>query len=84
MSNVHSFDIKVWDPAPSPGPDGLPGIAKFDDDGINGVDDPGELGAPGTDDFAPLTAIQITVRYNDEISDMVRDVTTVVSLAYSP
>jgi type II secretory pathway pseudopilin PulG len=179
VSNVHSFDIKVWDPAASPGPDGRPGRPNFDDDGINGVDDPGELGAPGsddgafrdlghrgttghykylpaasrpnnyysnsdmghnrydswspnidldgdlqhdhppyrpvwvgpdlrpgkahfdddgcngvddagelgwpgTDDFAPLTAIQIKVRFYDEVSNQVREVTTVLSLAYSP
>jgi len=52
VSDVHGFDIKVWDPAASAGPDGLPGVANFDDDGINGVDDAGELGAPGSDDGA--------------------------------
>lgn len=52
VTNVHSFDIKVWDPAASPGPDGLPGVAHVDDDGINGVDDLGELGAPHSDDGA--------------------------------
>jgi len=52
VSNVHAFDIKVWDPAASAGPDGLPGRAQCDDDGINGVDDQGELGAPGSDDGA--------------------------------
>ena len=66
------------------GPDMRPGRANFDDDGINGVDDAGELGWPGTDDFAPLSAIQIKVRFCDEISRQVREVTTVVSLAYSP
>ena len=179
VSNVHSFDIKMWDPAASPGPDGKPGKANFDDDGINGIDDIGELGSansddgafrdlghtgaqgfykylpaasrpnnyyansdlkinrfdtwhpcidldgdgqdddppfrpicagadlrpgkancdddglngiddagelgwPGSDDFAPLTAIQITVRFYDEISNQVKEVTTVISLAYTP
>ena len=50
MSNVIAFDIKVWDPAASVGPDTLPGIANFDDDGINGIDDYGELGAYNSDD----------------------------------
>lgn len=39
-------DGTVWDP----GQDSEPGIANFDDDGINGTDDPGELGAEGSDD----------------------------------
>src|SRR5262249_45246468 len=34
----------------SVGPDGMPGIAGYDDDGINGTDDYGELGAYGSDD----------------------------------
>ena len=50
MTNVIAFDIKVWDPAASMGPDGLPGIALVDDDGIHGVDDFGEIGAYGSDD----------------------------------
>jgi hypothetical protein len=50
MSNVLAFDIKVWDPAASLGPDGLPGIAGVNDDGINGVDDSGEVGAYNSDD----------------------------------
>ncbi|MCY2962377.1 MAG: prepilin-type N-terminal cleavage/methylation domain-containing protein [Planctomycetota bacterium] len=33
MTNVHRFDIKVWDPAASMGPDGAPGRAGIDDDG---------------------------------------------------
>ena len=33
-----------------PGYDNLPGIGNVDDDGINGTDDPGELGFPGSDD----------------------------------
>jgi len=57
LRNVHSFDIKVWDPAANTGADGQPGIATDgtpgglgDDDG-NGVDDnPEELGWPGSDD----------------------------------
>ena len=50
LSNVLSFDIKVWDPAASLGPDGAPGRAGVDDDGVNGIDDPGERGAWGSDD----------------------------------
>jgi hypothetical protein len=34
-----------------PGADGKPGRANYDDDGLNGVDDVGELGWPGTDDI---------------------------------
>lgn len=52
MTNVHKFDIKVWDPSASYGPDGAPGFAGIDDDGINGTDDPGEAGAYGSDDGA--------------------------------
>ena len=33
------------------GADGAPGEAGTDDDGINGADDAGEIGWPGTDDF---------------------------------
>ncbi len=56
MSNVIAFDIKVWDPAASMGADGQPGIGfdsannPYDDDGINGANDCGELGAYGSDD----------------------------------
>ena len=50
LTNVLAFDVKVWDPAASLGPDGAPGIAGFDDDGINGPDDYLELGAYGSDD----------------------------------
>ncbi len=56
MTNVHRFDIKVWDGAASTGPDGKAGRANVDDDG-NGITDllganpdPGELGYPGSDD----------------------------------
>ena len=34
----------------TPGPDGKPGEAGVDDDGINGIDDAGELGTPDSDD----------------------------------
>ena len=33
-----------------PGYDGLPGVASFDDDGVHGTDNVGELGWPGSDD----------------------------------
>ncbi len=72
LSNVHSFDVQVYDPAVGDfvnlghsipggnfnrannrnvGADGGPGEAGTDDDGINGVDDDGERGWPGTDDY---------------------------------
>jgi hypothetical protein len=57
MTNVHRFDIKLWDPGLHPGPDLAAGRAGFDDDGNgvtdflpNGQLDPGELGFPGSDD----------------------------------
>lgn len=72
LSNVHSFDVQVYDPAVGDfvnlghsipggdfnqannqnlGADGGPGEAGTDDDGLNGVDDDGERGWPGTDDY---------------------------------
>ncbi|MEM8945071.1 MAG: hypothetical protein AAGD11_07800 [Planctomycetota bacterium] len=36
------------------GPDGQPGVAGNDDDGINGIDDLGEIGSPNSDDFQGL------------------------------
>lgn len=57
MTNVLKFDIKVFDPAASVGPDGQPGVAGADDDGDgnfdvlpNGNPDLKELGWPGSDD----------------------------------
>ena len=140
MSNVLSFDVKVWDPtnglfvnmgndtnapngpfsstapyangnpayAPAPnhirfdtwhplasvsgdtdppiipynrGVDGQPGVAGTDDDSLNGIDDPAELGWTGSDDrpFA-LSAIQITINYRDISSGQIRQVTIVQSL----
>jgi len=38
------------------GPDNRPGVAGNDDDGLNGVDDPGELGFPGSDDVGRRSA----------------------------
>ncbi len=64
------------------GPDGKPGKANFDDDGDMVLDDATELGWPGTDDFAPLTAIKITIRFYDVTSNQVRDISEVFSLAY--
>lgn len=40
--------------ARGPGADGQPGAAGTDDDGVNGTDDIGELGWPGTDDELDL------------------------------
>jgi prepilin-type N-terminal cleavage/methylation domain-containing protein len=55
LTNVLSFDVKVWDPdAPviaHPGIDGLPGLAGIDDDLNGAVDDLSELGAAGSDDL---------------------------------
>lgn len=48
LTNVQSFDVKVWDPGASLGPDGLPGIAGIDDDSNGVVDNPGETGCPLT------------------------------------
>lgn len=66
MTNVLKFDIKVFDPAASVGPDGAPGIAGVDDDGINGPDDIGELGWPGSDDgdFRDIGHSGVTGLYN--------------------
>lgn len=60
LKNVHSFDIKVWDPAVSLGVDGQPGVAGVDDNGdgnpdysdppTNSILDTAELGWPGSDD----------------------------------
>lgn len=63
------------------GADGQPGAINVDDDGINGIDDPGEAGWPGTDDVIPLRAIQIKIRYLDVSSDQMRDLTIVHSFA---
>lgn len=63
------------------GGDLQPGLATVDDDGQNGVDDPGELGWPDTDDLpVPMKAIQIRIRYLDISSGLVREVTIVESL----
>jgi|GEM_PF-2262028 len=56
MTNVLKFDIKVFDPAASVGPDGAPGVAgvndnnNFDASGNAIIDEPAELGWPGSDD----------------------------------
>jgi len=59
MTNVVRFDIKVWDEMASVGPDN--GFGRNtdlrqepweDDDEVNGPNDPGELGYPGSDDGA--------------------------------
>lgn len=52
LTNVQSFDVKIWDPGASVGPDGGFGVAGIDDDKQNGIDDAGELGWPGSDDGA--------------------------------
>lgn len=52
LTNVQNFDVKIWDPGASVGPDGAYGIAGIDDDGVSGIDNPGELGWPGSDDGA--------------------------------
>ncbi|VAX36506.1 hypothetical protein MNBD_PLANCTO02-1976 [hydrothermal vent metagenome] len=63
------------------GPDGQPGEAGVDDDGINGIDDAGELGYPGTDDEHPLKAIQITIRFFDKQSQQTRQLTIIEALS---
>lgn len=52
LTNVQSFDIKVWDAAANVGPNGQPGLAGINDNGLNGTDDATELGWPGSDDGA--------------------------------
>lgn len=52
LTNVQNFDVKVWDPGASLGPDGAYGIAGINDDGLGAVDDAAELGWPGSDDGA--------------------------------
>src|SRR5438552_4163410 len=73
-----SVTLTTVPPYPSPnkppyqplwaGPDGKPAA--------------GGLGSPGSDDFAPLTAIKITIRFYDVTSNQVRDISEVFSLAY--
>jgi len=46
---VSNFDQR--DSELDPGPDGQPGMAAVDDDGINGIDDPGELCPPNAAGF---------------------------------
>jgi hypothetical protein len=54
MTNVLKFDIKVFDPAASFGPDGAPGVAGVDDDGDGFIDSPAiPVGAPRP--FNPAT-----------------------------
>ncbi|MEZ6137824.1 MAG: prepilin-type N-terminal cleavage/methylation domain-containing protein [Pirellulaceae bacterium] len=54
-SDILAFDIKGFDPSVpllvSQGADLGPGMNNVDDDGLNGVDDAGELGWAGTDDI---------------------------------
>ena len=52
MTNVHKFDIKVWDPAASYGPDGAPGVAGVDDD-TNGFQDSPSIPANNPRPFNP-------------------------------
>lgn len=63
------------------GPDGKPGVSGVDDDFDGKVDNASELGWPGSDDFAPLNAIRITIRFYDITTNQVRDVTAVYSTA---
>jgi hypothetical protein len=66
------------------GPDGRPGVAGIDDNPTTnpGIDDASELGTPGSDDFAPLTAIKITIRFYDVTSNQVRDISGVYRLVW--
>lgn len=54
MSNVHSFDIKIFDPIASRGADNQNGIALVNEDADSLIDatDSAELGWPGSDDGA--------------------------------
>ncbi|MAG93568.1 MAG: hypothetical protein CMJ48_07445 [Planctomycetaceae bacterium] len=65
---------------PDVGPDGEPGEALVDDDGLNGPDDAGEIGWLGTDDERPLKAIQIRIRYLDPTSGHMKQQTIVIDL----
>jgi type II secretory pathway pseudopilin PulG len=51
ISNLPSYDR---DSPYALGPDGFPGVANSDDDGVNGVDDLGEIGWWNSDDPEPL------------------------------
>ncbi len=55
-ASLHFSGLQIIDrtSAYAKGPDGAPGVAGVDDDNINGVDDPGEIGWPLTDDPQPL------------------------------
>ncbi|MBI3862233.1 MAG: type II secretion system protein [Planctomycetia bacterium] len=73
MTNVLKFDIKIFDPAASMGPDNAPGVANVDDDGDgntdilpNGQYDLKELGWPGSDDgdFVDVGHMGLTGFYN--------------------
>ena len=73
------------------GPDQRAGFSNVDDDGdghtdflANGHIDTKELGWPGSDDFLPLTAIQIKISFYDATSKQLREVTLVQSLLYTP
>src|SRR5262249_40413437 len=62
------------------GPDGRPGKAGIDDNADGVIDDAGEIGAPGSDDFLPLSAIQIKITFYDTTSKQLREMTFVHSL----
>lgn len=71
----------------SVGMDGAPGAIGADEDGdgnlnflTSGEPDLDELGWPGTDDELPLKTIQITVRYVEPRSKLIRQVTIIQSL----
>jgi type II secretory pathway pseudopilin PulG len=51
MTNVHQFDIKLWDDGSWFGPDGVPGSVGDDNpNAANGTNDQSEVGWPGSDD----------------------------------
>jgi prepilin-type N-terminal cleavage/methylation domain-containing protein len=55
LSNVLSFDVKIWDEGAGNGPDGQPGFAGIDDDRNGTIDNLEERGAPVLPDLsAPL------------------------------
>lgn len=75
-TNLLGFDVRYFDTNVRtlyhPGPDKLPGMALLDDDGLNGVDDAGELGFAGSDDMALLPSdlsYPVAVQYQLDYSN---------------
>ena len=60
--------LTILGPIFTPGADGQAGRAGVDDDGVNGTDDPGELGFPGSDDRSLIADSARIVRYDFDSS----------------